>query len=111
MPDIQLQSVAAEIAHGDQLTLITLSRQFSVNPSTCLRWVLRGLPDGHGGRIRLEAVRRGKPWLTSRAALARFLAALPQSTATPNVPEARTPSKREHDSARAAKILKAKYGI
>src|SRR5947209_8242806 len=111
MFDIQTQGLAAEIANGDHLTLLDIARQFDVAPSTCLRWVLRGLPDGHGNRIRLQAVRRGKPWLSSRAALARFLAALPQSTTTSVTPADRTPRKREHDSARAAKILKTKHGI
>lgn len=104
-------TVAAEIANGDQLTLLDVARQFHVAPSTCLRWVLRGLPDGRGGRVRLAAIRRGKPWLSSRAALERFLGALPQSAATSTTPADRTPSNRERDSARAAKILKAKYGI
>jgi hypothetical protein len=43
-------SVAAEIAGGDQLTLVDIARQFKVAPSTGLRWILRGLPDGQGGR-------------------------------------------------------------
>jgi hypothetical protein len=105
------QNVAAEIAGGDKLTLQEISRQFEVNLSTSLRWLLRGLPDGRGGRVRLEAVRRGKLWLTSRAALARFFAALPQAGATPTASPARTPTKRERDSARAKKILEQKYGI
>jgi hypothetical protein len=108
---MQVSSLPTEIAHGDQIALVTNSREFGVAPSTCLRWVLRGLPDGHGGRIRLEAVRRGKPWLPSRAALARFLGALPQSTATQQTPQVRTPAQREQASAQAKQNLKAKYGI
>lgn len=104
-------SLAGEVASGDQLTLIAIAREFQVNPSTCLRWVLRGLPDGQGGRVRLEALRRGKPWLTSRAALERFLAALPQSTTTSGAPAVRTPTKREHDAYRARQALTEKYRI
>jgi hypothetical protein len=104
-------SVAAEIANGDQITLIEISRQFRVNPSTGLRWILRGLPDGRGGRVRLEAIRRGKPWLSSRAALERFLAALPQSAPPSIVQSIRSPAKRERDSAHAATMLKDKFGI
>jgi hypothetical protein len=91
--------------------LLNLARQFNVAPSTALRWILRGLPDGQGGRVRLEAVRRGKPWITSRAALERFFAALPQSTSTPPAPPIRSPARRERESARAAEALNREYGI
>jgi hypothetical protein len=38
------------------------------------RWVSKGLPDRHGVRIHLEAVRIGRHYVTSRQALARFIA-------------------------------------
>lgn len=103
--------VAAEITSGDSITLLDISRQFSTAPSTALRWVLRGLPDGNGGRIRLEAIRRGKPWLTSRAALQRFLSRLPQSAPSTSAAPTRTPTQRERDSARAKQQLHDTYGI
>jgi transposase-like protein len=103
--------VAAEIANGDQLTLTDIARQFNVNPSTCLRWILRGLPDGRGGRVRLAAIRRGKPWLSSRASLEKFLAALPQSVPTSDAPNVRTPTQRERDSSHAEEVLRKRYGI
>ena len=106
-----INSVAAEITSGDFITLRDISRQFSTAPSTTLRWVLRGLPDGHGGRIRLEAIRRGKPWLTSRAALQRFLSRLPQSAPSTSAVPTRTPSQRERDSSRAKQQLHDTYGI
>jgi transposase-like protein len=102
-------SVASEIVAGDQITLIEIARQFGVAPSTVLRWLLRGLPDGRGGRVRLEAVRRGKPWITSRAAIERFLAALPQAGVTPATAPLRTPARRERESAAAMKALTEKY--
>ena len=108
---VAINSVAAEITSGDSITLRDISRQFSTAPSTTLRWVLRGLPDGHGGRIRLEAIRRGKPWLTSRAALQRFLSRLPQSAPGTSAAPIRTPSQRERDSARAKQQLHDAYGI
>ena len=105
-------SLAAEIAGGDQLTLSEIARQMRLNPSTALRWILRGLPDGRGGRVRLEGIRRGKKWLTSRAALARFLAALPQSTTTEAAPPPiRTSSQRSRDAARATAALRDDFGI
>ena len=105
-------SVCAEIADGDCMSLVELARQFDLNPSTCLRWILTGLPDEQGNRIKLEAVRRGKPWLTSKAALQRFLQRLPQSDGnTAPAPEIRTPSKRQRDTERAQQTLKDQYGI
>lgn len=71
----------------------------------------KGLPSGYGVRVKLEAIKRGKKWLTSRAAVERFFAALPASTPTPTAPPIRTPSKRERGSARAEQTLKNKYGI
>lgn len=99
------------IASGHGITLIELARQHSVDPSTVFRWVLKGLPGGAGGRIRLAAVKRGKRWLTCPVAVARFFAALPASTPTPTAPPIRTPSRRQKDSNRAKKALNAKYGI
>jgi hypothetical protein len=100
-----------EIAGGDSLRLIDLARRFNVCISTCFRWVAKGLPTGNGSRVRLEAIKRGKCWLTSEAAVKRFFAALPQSEQTPAAPPIRTPSKRERDSALAEKVLQEKYGI
>jgi len=103
-------SVDAEIAGGDAIGLVELSRQQHAAPSTCFRWARKGLPDGHGGRVFLEAVRRGKKWLTSAAAVARFFARLEHTQAAPPPPSFRTPAKRERDSARAEKALTDKYG-
>jgi hypothetical protein len=104
-------NIIAEIAAGRGISLIELARQHSVNPSTAFRWVLRGLPAGDGTRVRLEALRRGKRWLTTAAAVARFFGALPTSTPPPTAPTIRTPVKRERETARAKRILATKYGI
>ena len=39
---------------------------------TVLRWVIHGSKGPSGSRIRLEAVRLGGRWMTSREALQRF---------------------------------------
>jgi hypothetical protein len=101
----------SEIAEGDSLRLIDLARRFDVCISTCFRWVVKGLPNGNGGRVRIEAVKRGRSWITSEAALARFFASLPRSESTPTIATIRTPSRRERDSARAEASLKNNYGI
>ena len=105
------RSLADEIAEGDSLKLRDIAERFGVDPSVAFRWMQRGLPDGKGGRVRLAAIRFGKGWRSSEAALRRFLAALPQGGSTPAQATIRSPSKRERDSARAQETLKNNYGI
>ena len=100
-----IESVAAEIAAGDVVRTGELARQQHTAPSTVFRWIAKGLPDGRGGRIFLEAVRRGKNWLTSSAAVRRFLERLEQS-APPLAEVMRTPAKRDRDCDRAEKRLR-----
>lgn len=104
-------SLATEIAAGDAIKLRDLARRFDVDPSVAFRWMQRGLPTGKGDRVRLEALRIGKSWRTSEAAVRRFLTALPQSTTASAAPVLRTPTQRERDSARAVGELRAKYGM
>ena len=103
--------LADEIASSGGITLTELAHQHRTNPSTTFRWAQKGLPSGYGVRIRLEAIKRGKKWLTSQAAVKRFFAALPASTPAPTAPPIRTPSKRERDCDRAKKQLSDKFGI
>ena len=105
-----IESVAAEIAAGDILPTIELARQQRTSPSTVFRWISKGLPDGKGGRVFLEAVRRGKNWLTSSAAVRRFFERLEHSAPAPG-PTIRTPSKRDRDCDRAEARLREKHGI
>jgi hypothetical protein len=105
-------SVAAEVAAGDAITMTQLARQHQTAITTCFRWLQRGLPDGRGGRVFLAAIRRGKKWLTSQAAVQRFFAALPNNVQVAQSPEvARTPSKRARATAQAAKTLNEVWGI
>jgi len=76
-------------------------------PSTLFRWIRSGAVAPNGERVYLQAVRRPSGWLTSRAAIGRFLAAL-----TPDVRQAgkaarriRTPAARERASRRAEREL------
>jgi hypothetical protein len=76
---------------------------------TILRWILNGSKGPSGGVIRLEAVRLGGRWVTSREALARFAARLtPALGEAPAAP--RTPGRRQRASERAEKELE-KCGI
>jgi hypothetical protein len=74
--------------------------------STLLRWILDGCRAPDRRRVRLEAVRLGNKWITSRQALQRFAAALtPTLTDDVATPKWRTPRQRTLASASAAKEL------
>lgn len=111
-----VSQVLAEIQAGDGLSSAAAGRLFpghrggkSVDPSTTFRWITRGAAAPDGRRVKLEAVRVGGRWLTSRGAVARFVAALtPASdpdTSTP--PASRTPAARKRASEKAVAALKA----
>jgi hypothetical protein len=75
--------------------------------ATLLRWILTGSRGPTGERVRLEAVRLGGRWMTSREALQRFAERL-----TPQSPEGpaqapRTPTQRQRAAERAGRELDA----
>ena len=89
------------------------SKQFrangTVDPSTVFRWLTKGMRTADGLVVKLEAVRVGGRWLTSRGAVSRFVATLtaaadPTSAAT--TPTPRTPAARNRASEKAAESLK-----
>jgi hypothetical protein len=75
--------------------------------STLLRWILTGAKSPTGEVVRLEAVRLGSKWITSREALARFAERLTPSLADIAAEQRapRSPSARQRASQRAAKEL------
>jgi hypothetical protein len=78
--------------------------------STMLRWVLTGARGPAGERIKLDAVRLGGKWITSREALQRFTERLtPRLDGDPS-PLPRSPGQRARASERAANQLE-KLGI
>ncbi len=107
--------VLTEIQNGGGLSLSAAGRLFpahrgegTVDPSTVFRWVTKGGKTVGGQVVKLEAVRVGGRWLTSRAALARFVAALtPAADPTPKplAPVSRTTAARQKASERAAHEL------
>jgi hypothetical protein len=85
-------------------------RNRPVSFSCVLRWVLEGAKAPSGELVKLEALRVGGRWLTSREALQRFAEALtPQASGMPSSP-ARTPRQRRRAAERAEKALE-KLGI
>ena len=115
MADV-IPNVLSEIQAGGGLSLSAAGRLFpghrgngTVDPSTVFRWLTKGTRTPGGTVVKLEAVRVGGRWLTSRGAVARFVEAL-TSAADPTThntaaPITRTPAARRKASERAALAL------
>lgn len=110
MPDLLLQEIAA----GEGLTLNQLARLMPssrrgkpVSLSCMVRWVVDGVKLPTGDRVRLEACRLGGRWLSSLAALQRFITAQTPQPGQPPLP--RPDRQRNAAAARAARSL-AKAG-
>jgi hypothetical protein len=74
--------------------------------STLLRWILSGVRDPAGKVVRLEALRIGGRWITSREALQRFAERLtPVASEGPAGAPPRTAGQRERSAARAGEEL------
>lgn len=73
--------------------------------STLLRWILRGTRNLAGDMVRLEAVRMGSRWMTTREALQRFAEALTPCVDSPHAATPRTATQRQSASERAAREL------
>ena len=74
--------------------------------STLLRWATKGAKAPDGTVVRLEALRLGGRWVTSREAIQRFAAALtPRPDVTGDAPRTRTAASRQRASERAAAEL------
>jgi hypothetical protein len=105
----QHQQGATNVIPINQETLISLAEAAQSIPpgrkgkpthlSTVLRWILHGV---HG--IRLEGVRLGGRWLTSREALARFAEQL-TARAEPAAIQVTSPSDRKRDGQFAEREL------
>ena len=78
-----------------------------IHLSCVLRWITNGSRAPDGRRIRLEAVRIGGRWITSREALTRFAEALTPRFDDAPAPAPRSAAKRHKANERAAKELEA----
>jgi hypothetical protein len=106
--------VLVEIQSGGGLSLSAAGRLFpghrgtgTVDPSTVFRWVTRGAKATDGRLAKLEAVRVGGRWLTSRGAVARFVASLTSGDTTGGNPQLspRSPATRRKASEKAGVAL------
>jgi hypothetical protein len=78
------------------------------NPATVWRWITEGVRSTSGERVRLESVRIGGRFVTSREALDRFIQRL-SADAGVAAPAPRTPTQRQRSAKRADESL-AKTG-
>lgn len=74
------------------------------NPTTLLRWVIRGAKARDGRRVRLDAVKLPGGWRTSAEALGRFLAAIGPEEPAPARP---SPAARRKAGEAAGRRLEA----
>ena len=81
-----------------------------VSFSCVLRWIVNGLPGPDGTRVRLEAIRLGGRWLTSREALSRWADKLTPSFQDVSPGIGRTVKQRKTSHDKATEAL-AKLGI
>jgi hypothetical protein len=109
VPDPKLHALDGE----DLLTIPAASRVFpaargcgQANPATVWRWCTLGVRV-RGERLRLQHVRIGAYFYTSRQAIVRFLEALnaPANGQRATTSSIRTPTQRRRASDRAAKRL------
>ena len=73
--------------------------------STLLRWIMRGSKSPSGEVVRLEAVRLGGRWVTSREAIQRFADRLTPNLDTNPAPTPHTNAQRERAAVRTAAEL------
>lgn len=114
--DVSVPQVLTEIQSGAGLSLSAAGRLFpahrgsgTVDPSTVFRWVTKGTRGADARVVKLEAIRVGGRWLTSRGAVARFVTALTAAadpTSGTSALASRTPAARRCASERAAAALK-----
>jgi hypothetical protein len=114
------ESTSTRLHSLDGEQLLTFSAAARALPSrtggrahgaTVWRWASIGAKSPTGERVRLERVRIGTVWYTSREAVARFLAALScESDRTSVHPAVRIPTQRQRSHERATEELE-KMGI
>jgi hypothetical protein len=73
--------------------------------STLFRWITQGCKAPNGEVVRLEAIRLGSRWMTSREALQRFAEALTPDIGGTSTDPAPTPTRRAREARRVEAAL------
>jgi hypothetical protein len=114
-----LSQLIGEILNGDGLPLSQAAKHVpsyrgdgTASASTPWRWATKGARAADGRIVKLETARIGGRMLTSKAALARFAAALSSppddsapSPSNPTTPKPRTPAERRRAADAATRRL------
>lgn len=90
--NILTESVLGLADAANELPPSGRDREKPINFSTVYRWVLKGIVGPGRKRIRLEAVRVGGRWITSREAIQRFVERLTPSHDDDEDPDTVTPT-------------------
>ena len=72
-----------------------------------LRWILTGLKSPAGELVRLEGIRIGGKWLTSKEAMQRFAERLTPDLNGTSAPSPRTPRQKQRAEAKVEAELQA----
>jgi hypothetical protein len=106
------EQLLAEIAEGQGEKLIRLARRVPrtrrdrpVTLGCLLRWVTSGVTGPDGKRIYLEAARLSGRWISSPAALRRFVEAQQPCADAKETPVLRSPARRRRELQQAEKAL------
>jgi hypothetical protein len=94
-----------DLATERPIRLEVAARQVGHNFSTVFRWIVDGVKAYDGSLVRLEAVRLGRKWVTSQAALQRFAERLTPDLGAHRSPTPRPPAKRQRASEAAGQKL------
>lgn len=107
MTDIDITDPADTLTLSEACRVLPRGRR-GARPhlSTLIRWITTGAPAPDGTRVRLSAIHIGGKWITSRAALQDFAAALTPQLQPKSEPMPRTPAQRRRASDEAARELK-----
>jgi hypothetical protein len=105
-----IQEGAINMSAAAKALTVSLRAARPVHPGTVGRWINVGVTTTRGRRVRLEGFRVGRKWMTSKAAISRFLLAQ-QPEMTEAVSSIRTPAERQRADAAARRELKAKGAI
>lgn len=93
--------VSREILAGDSRTLAQVAEQLpekrsdrKLSPRTVKGYIVKGITTPTNKAVKLEAARFGRTWLTSSAAVHRFLSALLEASTSAPTAEAGSPPGR-----------------
>lgn len=107
-----VSQVLREILDGDRLSMVQAAKKIPsfrggrpTSPATLSRWVSDGVRLPTGETVRMEAERVGGRWVTSTAALARFIARQSEAWRVQAPAATRTVNRRERQAAKTSRVL------